>query len=69
MSKFHKKASIWHIRRCRSPFWEPFFCCFVIVWQEPFLPPYEIPVGILMSVIGGPFFVWLLIRKKGGHGQ
>lgn len=31
--------------------------------------PYEIPVGILMSVIGGPFFVWLLIRKKGGHAQ
>lgn len=29
--------------------------------------PYEIPVGILMSFIGGPFFVFLLIGKKGGH--
>ncbi|MGN0306842.1 MAG: FecCD family ABC transporter permease [Lachnospiraceae bacterium] len=29
--------------------------------------PYEIPVGIMMSVIGGPFFVFLLIKKKGGH--
>lgn len=29
--------------------------------------PYEIPVGILMSVIGGPFFVFLLVKKKGGH--
>jgi len=29
--------------------------------------PYEIPVGILMSVIGGPFFIWLLLKKKGGH--
>lgn len=29
--------------------------------------PYEIPVGILMSFIGGPFFVFLLIRRKGGH--
>lgn len=29
--------------------------------------PYEVPVGILMSVIGGPFFVWLLLKKKGGH--
>jgi len=27
--------------------------------------PYEVPVGILMSLIGGPFFVWLLIKKKG----
>lgn len=29
--------------------------------------PYEIPVGIVMSFIGGPFFLWLLIRKKGGR--
>lgn len=29
--------------------------------------PYELPVGILMSVIGGPIFVWLLLRMKGGH--
>lgn len=29
--------------------------------------PYEIPVGILMSFIGAPFFVWLLLKKKAGH--
>lgn len=29
--------------------------------------PYELPVGILMSVIGGPTFVWLLLRMRGGH--
>lgn len=29
--------------------------------------PYELPVGILMSVIGGPVFLYLLIRHKGGH--
>lgn len=28
--------------------------------------PYEIPVGILMSVIGGPCFLWLLLKRKGG---
>lgn len=28
--------------------------------------PYELPVGILLSVLGGPFFLALLIRKKGG---
>lgn len=31
--------------------------------------PYELPVGILMAFIGGPFFVFLLIGKKGGHGH
>ncbi|MGN1345512.1 MAG: FecCD family ABC transporter permease [Eubacteriales bacterium] len=29
--------------------------------------PYELPVGILMSVIGGPFFLLLLLKHKGGH--
>lgn len=30
--------------------------------------PYEIPVGILMSLIGGPFFLFLILsRRKGGR--
>ncbi|HIS02406.1 MAG TPA: iron ABC transporter permease [Candidatus Pullichristensenella avicola] len=29
--------------------------------------PYELPVGILMAVLGGPFFLTLLFREKGGH--
>lgn len=29
--------------------------------------PYELPVGILMSVIGGPVFLYLLMRHRGGH--
>ncbi|MFT3983851.1 MAG: iron ABC transporter permease [Lachnospiraceae bacterium] len=29
--------------------------------------PYELPVGILLSVLGAPFFLWLLCRKKGGN--
>ncbi|MCR4618888.1 MAG: iron ABC transporter permease [Lachnospiraceae bacterium] len=29
--------------------------------------PYELPTGIIMSFIGGPFFIYLLIRKKGGR--
>ena len=29
--------------------------------------PYEIPVGILLSLIGGPFFLYLLIRKGGSR--
>lgn len=29
--------------------------------------PYEFPVGILMAILGGPLFVVLLVRLKGGH--
>lgn len=29
--------------------------------------PYEIPVGILLSFVGVPCFLVLLVRKKGGH--
>lgn len=28
--------------------------------------PYELPVGIVMSLVGGPFFLWLL-RRRGGR--
>lgn len=31
--------------------------------------PYEVPVGIIMSTIGGPVFLALLLKKKGGHGH
>ncbi len=31
--------------------------------------PYELPVGILMAVIGGPAFVFLLLRLKTSHGN
>lgn len=29
--------------------------------------PHELPVGILMAVLGGPFFLALLLRKGGRH--
>lgn len=29
--------------------------------------PYELPAGIIMSFIGGPFFLFLLLRKRGGR--
>jgi iron complex transport system permease protein len=29
--------------------------------------PYELPTGILLSFLGGPFFVWLLVKKRGSH--
>ena len=32
-----------------------------------FFQPYEVPVGILISLIGGIFFIYLLLKRKGGH--
>ena len=29
--------------------------------------PYELPVGIVLSMAGGPFFIWLLLRQRGGR--
>jgi iron complex transport system permease protein len=29
--------------------------------------PFELPVGILLSVLGGPFFLALLLKRKGGR--
>ena len=31
------------------------------------VPPYEIPVGVFTAVLGGPVFVWLLVRSRGGN--
>jgi len=28
------------------------------------LSPYELPVGVVLSFLGAPFFLWLLIRRK-----
>ncbi|HBQ45299.1 MAG TPA: iron ABC transporter, partial [Thiomicrospira sp.] len=28
------------------------------------LSPAELPIGIIMSAIGGPFFLWLLIQRR-----
>ena len=29
--------------------------------------PYELPVGIIMAFLGAPFFIFILLRGKGGH--
>lgn len=31
------------------------------------LAPYELPVGIIMAFLGSPFFIFILIKGKGGH--
>lgn len=43
------------------------FVTFCDVFARVLFAPYEIPVGILMSFIGGPFFVWMILKRKAGH--
>ena len=33
------------------------------------LPEQELPVGVVTSLTGGPFFLWLLYRKKSSGGD
>ena len=44
-----------------------FFLTFCDILSRILFAPFEIPVGIILSFIGGPFFIWLLLKKKGGH--
>jgi len=44
--------------------------CFVLICDimgRVLFAPFELPAGILMSFIGGPFFLYLLFKKKGGR--
>lgn len=39
-------------------------CCDVLA--RVLFAPFEIPVGIIMSFLGGPFFIYLLLKRKKG---
>ena len=28
------------------------------------MAPVELPVGVITALIGGPFFLWMLVRKR-----
>lgn len=43
------------------------FVCLCDTVARTAFSPYEIPVGIIMAYLGAPFFVFILIRGKGGH--
>ena len=41
--------------------------CLCDLLARTLFSPYEIPVGIVLSLLGGPFFVYLILRRgKGG---
>lgn len=48
-----------------SALWGATFTVLADVVARTAFAPYELPVGILMALMGGPFFVWLLMRGRG----
>ncbi|MCL1798840.1 MAG: iron ABC transporter permease [Eggerthellaceae bacterium] len=62
-----------HDNRIVLPLSAAFGAAFVVfcdLLARVMFAPYEIPVGILMAFIGGPFFIYLIIRNRryGGDG-
>ena len=45
------------------------FLTFCDMLSRVLFAPFELPVGILMAFLGAPFFVWLLLRQRGGRGH
>ena len=43
------------------------FVCVCDTLARVIFAPYELPVGIIMAFLGAPFFVFILIKRKGGH--
>lgn len=45
------------------------FVCICDTVARTAFAPYEIPVGIIMAFLGAPFFVFILVKGKGGHSR
>ena len=44
--------------------------CFVTICDllaRVLFAPFELPVGVVLAFAGGPFFLWLLFRQRGGR--
>lgn len=48
-----------------SALWGAAFTVAADLLARTLFAPYELPVGILMSAVGGPFFIFLLMKGKG----
>ena len=47
-----------------SVFFGAGFLVFCDVIARTAIAPMELPVGVITAMLGGPFFLWLLVRKK-----
>ena len=44
--------------------WGAALCLLCDLAARTLFSPYELPVGILLSFLGTPFFIWLLLTQK-----
>lgn len=49
-----------------SPIMGALLVCLCDLLARTLFAPYEIPVGIVLSLLGGPFFVYLILKKGRG---
>lgn len=49
-----------------SPLLGALLVCLCDLLARTLFAPYEIPVGIMLSLLGGPFFVYLILHKRQG---
>ncbi|MDO4732388.1 MAG: iron ABC transporter permease [Bacillota bacterium] len=61
-------SSALHLMGLCSLYGAGFVCLCDTVARTAF-SPYEIPVGIIMAYLGAPFFVFILLKGKGGHSR
>ena len=52
---------------CASAFLGAALVCVCDLIARVLFAPFQLPVGILLSLLGGPFFLWLLFRQRGGR--
>ncbi len=45
------------------------FVCISDILSRVIFAPYELPVGMILSFVGAPVFVLILIKMKGGYGR
>ena len=58
-------ASRWGSARAQS--WGAALLTVCDILARTLFAPYELPVGVVLSLLGGPFFLWLLLRQRRGR--
>lgn len=44
-----------------------FFVVFADLIGRMIISPYELPAGVIMSILGCPYFIYLILKQKGGN--
>jgi iron complex transport system permease protein len=61
-------SGFWSAPSPRSSAGSALFGAAFLVWCDALarsiMAPLELPVGVITALIGGPFFLWLLVKKR-----